>query len=376
MRIGIGALTFEPGHSGGVETYFRNLIKQLQKIDQENHYFILMTTKNLDSLDLRSSTFHKLVVSEALQEKIFRKLRFSVQSFQETINKKIEKLGLDILHFPFQIIQPMGLNVRKILTFNDMQHEYWPEFFSPEDLEARRLTFRPSAEAATQIISISEFSKKTLVEKYKISPDKIKVIYETYDEELYNNPRAKTLSYLPKPYFYYPAATWPHKNHIRLIEAFEKFARKNADFNLVLSGASMQNNDEVLKRINELGLKDKVFVLGYLDYDELPLIYRGAFALVFPSLFEGFGIPLLEAFASSCPVICSNTTSLPEVAGNAALYFDPLNADDIAKKMQRLVDNPNLRKILIKQGSRRLHNFSQEKMARETLQVYEQVARL
>lgn len=374
MKIGISALTFIPGGSGGVETYFRNLIDELQKNDKSNTYCILMNSQNIDSINLTSKNFRKLLIEETGRAKFTRKLRLAKRDANDSIIRQIEKNNFDLIHFPFQIIQPMGINVKKVLTFHDMQQEFWPIFFSAQELEARRRTFKPSALASNHIVAISNFTKNTLVERYKISSDKISVIYESYDEQLYGKSKKMDVPDLQKPYFYYPAATWPHKNHLRLLEAFAKLHAKRSEYNLVFSGVKMQATEEILKKIKELDLENEVTILGYLDYEQLPAIYQNAFALVFPSLFEGFGIPLLEAMASKCPIIASNTTSIPEVAGSAALYFDPLDVDAIATEMEKLINDQRLRLELIKEGEKQIKKFSQKKMAQETLNVYKKVA--
>jgi glycosyltransferase involved in cell wall biosynthesis len=148
-------------------------------------------------------------------------------------------------------------------------------------------------------------------------------------------------------------------------------AKQFSDISLVLSGIAVQKKSNIEKLINELNLSKKVHVLGYLDYSEIPLIYQNAYALIFPSLYEGFGIPVIEAMYAGCPVICSNGTSLPEIAGKAAIYFNPLDVDDIARTAIYILNNPDKRANLITEGKKNAIRFSGSKLANETIAVYE-----
>jgi glycosyltransferase involved in cell wall biosynthesis len=173
---------------------------------------------------------------------------------------------------------------------------------------------------------------------------------------------------------YYPAATWPHKNHKRLLAAVRIMKdRFGFDGQLVLSGITMQANDKVLEEIGRLGLRNDIAVLGYLPYDDLPCLYNLARVMVFPSLFEGFGIPLVEAMACGCPVACSNVTSIPEVAGDSAVMFDPCSVEDMAYKIWSLWSDDAMRQKSTAKGLERVKLFSWERMARQTLTVYENV---
>ncbi len=173
-----------------------------------------------------------------------------------------------------------------------------------------------------------------------ISPEKIDVVYIGCDSQYRvlddddGLGKIRSKYGLHRPFMYYPAATWPHKNHKTLLAALKILQeRYRFDGQLVLSGIAMKANDEILIEIQSLGLEDTVKILGYLPYADLPAIYNLARVMVFPSLFEGFGIPLVEAMACGCPVACSNVTSIPEIVGNAGVVFDPRSAEDIAEKV-------------------------------------------
>ena len=289
----------------------------------------------------------------------------------------MNRLNVDLIHHPFSILQPINHKIPSVLTFHDMQHEFFPEYFSAYALNARKKLWRSSAEQATRIIAISEYAKMCLVEYYRIDPNKIDVVYNGFSPQFCVIENVQTLESvrsrhgLHKPFMYYPAATWPHKNHKRLLAAL-RIMKERHGFNgqLVLSGIAMNANDEVIGEIERLGLRDDVVVLGYLPQEELPWLYNLARLMVFPSLSEGFGIPLVEAMACGCPVACSNVTSIPEVVGDAALTFDPGSAEEMADKIWSLWSDDTLRQDFRAKGFERVKQFSWENMARQTIDVY------
>jgi len=180
---------------------------------------------------------------------------------------------------------------------------------------------------------------------------------------------------LERPFLYYPAASWPHKNHVALLEALRLLLdRGRFDGDLVLSGLAREGHGEVEQAIARLRLTERVRLLGHVPGGELPALYGSAEALVFPSRFEGFGLPVLEAMACGCPVACSDTTSLPEVAGGAALLFDPGAPEDIAARVGDLLDDGGLRQRLRAAGLRRAADFGWDRVARETVASYRAAA--
>jgi len=171
----------------------------------------------------------------------------------------------------------------------------------------------------------------------------------------------------------YPAATWPHKNHLSLLRAMHILKRRGFRGELVLTGMAMQNHSFVLKTIRELELQDNVRVLGYVPDEDMPALFCAATLMVFPSLFEGFGIPVIEAMAVGCPVACSNVTSLPEIVGNAALMFDPREPDNIAETIWKIWNDDSLQETLRNRGLERAKLFSWETAALKTVGVYRDI---
>jgi glycosyltransferase involved in cell wall biosynthesis len=378
MHIGLNAISLYPGAIGGMETYFRNLLLWLQKIDTGNRYTVIYNEKYVNDLALFNPAFS---VKAFWYEKgsvnwyVRGVLRNALN--MDPLRHQLRSLGLDLIHHPFNVLNPTSASIPSVLTINDIQHEYYPEFFSTTDLLKRKRLFKPSAEEAVRIITISEFTRRCVVEKYGINPDKFDAIPIGCGEEYRSINDSEKLAGiqskfgLDRPFIYYPAASWPHKNHKRLLAAVQLLRERNHfDGALVLTGIAKQSHDAVLGEINRLGLSGMVKILGYLPREELPYLYNLATLLVFPSLFEGFGIPLVEAMACGCPVVCSNVTALPEVAGEAGILFDPLSTEDMADKIWSVWADEREQQRMREAGFERVKSFSWESIARQTLDVY------
>jgi glycosyltransferase involved in cell wall biosynthesis len=364
VTIGIIALHFNPGRTGGSETYFRNLIRSLQRLDNENQYLIFVPKELADSLSLNAPNFTAVGMpglSHVLGARLKRRALAQVAS--RRLAAIINAHALDVAHFPFGTVFPEGVSAAKVLTVHDLQHEFLPDLFSRRELRRRRISYRTSISTADAVLAVSDFTRQTILDAYRIPPDAVAVIHQGYDEGLF----APASAGEPDSYFFYPAATWPHKNHRRLLEAFSIVNAERPHFRLVLSGMAKQEDTQVSAQIRLLGLEKVVRRVGYVADEQLPALYGRAYAMVFPSLFEGFGIPLLEAMACGCPVITSNVTSIPEVAGDAALYFDPLDPVDIASKMLMVIDEQSVRGDLARRGALRVRRFSSDAVGRATL---------
>ena len=379
MKIALNAVAFAPGRMGGVESFFRNLVASLQDLDTDHDYRLICSDRCVDSFQLSNPRFRPLSCGYCKPSPLWY-LRAATRHLTrvDILTSFMDRLSVDVIHHPFSILQPIAHSIPSVLTFHDMQHEFFPEYFSQYALRARKALWRPSAERATRIIAISEHAKSSLVERYRIDPGKVDVIYNGYSPEFRvmdggeGQDSLRSRYGLRKPFLYYPAATWPHKNHKRLLAAL-KIMKQSYGFDgqLVLSGIAMQSNDEILKEIGRLGLREDVVVLGYLPHEDLPSLYNLARLMVFPSLFEGFGIPLVEAMACGCPVACSNAASIPEIVGRAALQFDPRSVEEMAQKIWTLWCDETARRESIAGGLQRVKLFSWGNMARQTVRVYE-----
>jgi glycosyltransferase involved in cell wall biosynthesis len=378
MKIGLNAISFVPGKIGGMETYFRNLLRYLQRLDTENQYTVFCDRRYAAEFPFESERFQVRHVNYARPSyKWFVRglLRNTVKV--DILGWEMRGLGVDFIHHPFTVLTPLGTGVPSVLTFWDMQHEFFPEFFDRLEIQRRRRSYHASALEAKRIIVSAGFTRDCLVERYGVAAEKIEVIHTGYgpqyrvldDQEELERFRKKYG--LTRPFLYYPAATWPHKNHRNLLSAMKILKERHRfDGELLLTGIAMQSHGDILAEIDRLGLKDRVRLLGYLTAEELPFLYNLARLLVFPSLFEGFGIPLVEAMACGCPVVCADATSLPEVAGDAGVLFDPRSAEEMAGKVWALWnDDARLREMRAR-GLERARLFTWDETARRTLQVY------
>jgi glycosyltransferase involved in cell wall biosynthesis len=382
MRIGLNVIDFDPGNMGGVETYFRNLVDQLQRHDRKNRYLLLANKASIGEFSFHNPNFSAEptgYVPSSTKWFIRGVLRQTLGL--DPLKSRIERLKLDLVHHPFSAASPLGLKIPTVLTFWDMQQEFFPDFFSPLQLRIRRKMYPASARHATRIIASTQFTKQCLIERYRIPEHKIEVIYIGFGPgyrvmDIGSALDAFRRRYrLDKPFLFYPAAAWPHKNHGALLSAF-KILKEIDGFegDLVLSGIRHQSQEGLMKKTLELALGDSVKFLGYLPYEDLPSFYNLARLLVFPSLFEGFGIPLVEAMACGCPVICSNATCLPEIIGDAGITFDPMSPEDMAEKIWSVLSNDEQGMRMRQNGLERVKMFDWGEAARKTISVYEKAA--
>ncbi len=380
MKIGINLLPLRPGKNGGMEIYFRNLLAKLSTIDKDNEYYLITTSYNDASVTVPCVNFKKIVFSD--EQPFSQKIKNCVRTLSgkssgpdSTLQKIIDRYHLDIWFCPFSSLEPRPVKIPSLVTIPDIQHEYYPENFSEKELLLRRGYTKSSGEMATEIITLSEFSKKCFIEKLGIEPEKIHVIPLSADD-LFSKPPDNKNSTMKKyalrdEYFLYPANGWPHKNHLALIQGFSYYKKSfKTPLHLVLTGSGVQGAAAITDCISHNNISEYVHILGYVEEEDLPGLYKNAEALVFPSLFEGFGIPLLEAMAMECPIIASNATSIPELAGDAANFFDPTNPQSICDAMHRIVDDHALRETLIRNGKNRVADYSYDLVARRHLALF------
>ncbi|KPV54539.1 hypothetical protein SE17_03160 [Kouleothrix aurantiaca] len=274
---------------------------------------------------------------------------------------------IDVYFCPFGALYPRPLPLPTVMTLVDIQEVFFPEFFTPDDLYTRDVHFASSTHMSDRVITISEFSKKTLVQHHHLPPSKVTVAHLSADECFYqaesvaSPPNAE----LPQQFIVMPANMWKHKNHDRLLQALV-LLRKERDIrvDVVFTGFEQNNGYPLAEHAHNYGIADQIHILGYVTREEIAYLYLHARALVFPSLFEGFGIPLVEAMAAGCPVVASNTTSIPEVVGDAALLFDPTEPAAIANSIAQIWNDASLRQQLIMRGRERAKHFSPAHTAR------------
>ena len=433
MRIGINLIPLRPGQMGGAEVYFRDLLAELVKGGQ--HQYVLLTADyNHDTLPgdspacrrilfvrespdaappLRSMAHDRgllrrglvwlrqqyrtrvpaairdllrplalmsirvrLRLSPALGPLLARRRHRRAEGLRELIHRE----ALDLWFCPFTNLEPRVLPVPGVITVHDLQHDYYPEFFTPTELSHRRHFYPDSCRGADHVIAVSQFTRRCIVERYDLDPEHVTAIWQAPGSDfVWRDARARVPDVrqrygLPEPYVLYPANTWHHKNHVRLIEALAMYRRQQGEaLTLVLTGVSKEGQPRLVAAIDEQQLAGLVRILGFVPRADLPALYAGAACLVFPSLFEGFGIPLVEAMRVGCPVAAANVSSIPEVTGDAAILFDPLDVADIARALATIVRDPETAAKLAERGRARAEQFSASRTAEQTLEVFQRV---
>jgi glycosyltransferase involved in cell wall biosynthesis len=281
----------------------------------------------------------------------------------------IEIGGVDVMHF--LLTQAFLTKVPSIYHPHDLQHLHFPEFFPIEEIERRELTYRTYVDQAELAVVMTSWGKDDLVSKFGISPDKVAVVPWASVLSNYPVPSDSDLAAvrdrlgLPERFVLFPAQTFEHKNHQRLLDALAILRDKHGlEVTAVCPGKHSDHFPEVEGRVRELGLADIARFPGFVSPLELRSLYTLATALVFPSLFEGWGLPVSEAFWIGLPVACSAIPSLVDVAGDAALTFDPRSPEQIADSVMRLWNDPPLRESLAEKGKKRAGQFSFDHTAR------------
>ena len=343
-------MTLVPGVVGGSETYARELVRALGRVGELEYR--VFTPSIVD--DIEGQRVRSYGASRTTPGRILAMTRAAVAP--RSLRKELRLEELDAIHFPLTVMLPRVDRPPAAVSLLDIQHVLFPEFFSRAELAYRRFAYGWSLKRARTVIAISQHVKDTLVERMEIQPERIEVVHLGLDHELFrpgDEPR--------EPFLLYPANPWAHKNHARLFQAFERLRRDRPELRLVLTGTGLE----------KLALPDGVVTKGRVPREELASLYRRASALVFPSLYEGFGQPPLEAMACGCPVACSTAGSLPEVCGNAARYFDPTSVDEMVEAVSTVLENPE---PLVERGLERAALFTWEACARGHDAVYRALA--
>lgn len=377
MKIGIDGRSLNTNRA--IFRYTKNLLNSLSEIDKENEYLLFMEgDQPLNEIKYLNLSINWRLVKAP--HKMVLKDHFLFHNF-------IKRFNLDLFFHPDNT-EFLSCHPRSVVAVHDLIPYLLPELsLSSNPLVRKRqdlyfyLQRKAIINSSSHIVTMSNNSKKDLVNIFGIKNDSISVTYESVEAAYRPVSKLETLETLEKygvsgDYIFCHSGFSPYKNVLRLVEAFFEFSKYNPGVLLVLGGA-YQMDDSYYKEINGvLGkylLHDKVIFTGYIPEEQLPAIYSGALLFVYPSMYEGFGIPLLEAQACGVPVVCSNTASLPEVVGSSAVVFDPLSVADMAEKLAKVYANEGLRRELVEAGFTNVKRFSWERCARETLKVFEDV---
>lgn len=347
--------------------YIERLIHYLQKIDQQNSYIVLLSPKDIDKWQAVNPNFKKIACPH-------KEFTFAEQI---TFKKQLESLDVDLVHFPMAH-QPVWYNKTPVIT--TMQDLTTVRFNNPDKnpvvfwlkQQVYKWVNRKVAKKSKHIIAISEFVKNDIMDFCKIPADKITVTLESADPLPEGAEPVKSL--VGKQFIMYVGRPTPHKNLKRLIDAFALLKQKHPDLTLALAGKKDTNYQRHEDYVKQNKIADVVFT-DFIDDPQLRWMYENTACYCFPSLSEGFGLPGLEAMLHGAPVASSNATSLPEVNGDAAHYFDPYDTEDIARVVDDVLTKPDLKNELVAKGKGHVQKFSWERMARQTLEIYENATR-
>jgi glycosyltransferase involved in cell wall biosynthesis len=348
--VGISLLTLVPGELGGSETYVRELLRSLGRVG-ELDYRVLLPPVAPDAAEGLPAE----IASEYRHARTIRERLLAMGAAAVRPRPLQDRLrDADVVHYPLTLRIP-PVRQPTVVSLLDLQHLDMPQLFSRGERAFRQLAWHRSVRSADRVIVISAFVRDRAITLLGIDPDRIRVIHLGVDHERFFPATAPR-----EPFLLYPARRWPHKNHERLFEAFALIRRDRPDLRLVLTGGGSYD-----------ALPDGVEALGNLDFAQLPDLFRRASALVFPSLYEGFGQPVLEAMACGLPVACSNVASLPEIAGDAARLFDPHDAEAMAAATLDVLAAAD---EWSERGVRRAAGFTWEATARATDAVYRELS--
>ncbi len=387
MNLGLDARLFY--NNTGIGRYTRSLFFEYRKAHafQEHSLFLLsdvplpvpsrQNASKIDGQTREAWPEHVQVVTAACHRRILWTNWY--------VPPLLRKHAIDVYHGVCNFELPLRKVCRYVVTIHDLVPLFFPELVPRKHVLFFRMFMKRVAHTADLIITDSEHSKQDIVRHLRVPEEKIRVIYLGYDP-----PQRKTLAPqkaqdllkrygITKPYLLFVGVIEPKKNLERLVEAFDMLRGRHAvgkDVQLVLAGGKGWLSDALYRKVTELKLEQRVIFTGFVPDEELSLLYKEAEVFVFPSIYEGFGLPVLEAMSYGTPVVTSNVSSLPEIAGDAGILVDPYQSADICEGMLRVLSDRSKREEMIRLGDRQVRKFSWRKSAEETWQVYRDVMHL
>jgi len=406
VHVAVDLTPLLPGaENGGAKIFILELLTKLIELTPTWHWLLLTSKITHDQLTIidgnrvqRLCVFPSIEKTEPRSNQPINFLRHSLAKFlqlgnlrknptgtqvgsksQVTLTGILRELKVDLLFCPFTRPLFYSPGIPTVSVIYDLQYLRYPQFFAAHERVERDSNFRKAVGLSDQLVCISDFVRNSVLQNSAFPEDRITTIHLNLAKRLCNpskedKDRIQGKLGLPdSQYLIYPANGWPHKNHRMLFTAFGMYLndQPRSKLKLVCTGQPNGQMEELQKEAVHMRLDSRLLFPGYLQDSDFAALLAGAKAVVFPSLYEGFGIPVLEAMAHAKPVLCSNTTSLPEVAGHAALYFDPRNPEQIVASMRKLFSEPDLVNELVKRGLARAEKFSSvELMAERYLEVF------
>ncbi len=425
LRIGINLFILDfSGSAGGTLNYIVGLLQALEKIDQKNNYLILCQSsmkayfknnfahfevadvpqhdvdtfirftylgkkpesKSLDWFYRVRRWFRILKTNQIVFKDLIRiilsKFKKQIPTSTSTemltdfasVQELFQKWKPDVWFCPVMEISPFNGQCAMVVSIPDLQHIAYPEFFPLRHITRRQFVYPISCAYADVVVTVSKYSRRTFIENFNLPSEKVISIYhgvsflETSQDAKAEENILKKYS-IQKPYLFYPANLWPHKNHLRLVAAFELLHQKKINIQLVLTGYS--SSSEIEKILQDKARKYHwLKYLGYIPRQDVEVLLKDASAMVFPSLYEGFGIPIVEAMHKKIPVIASNVCSIPEILGNHAFYFNPLDEKNMADIIEKAFNQPEQLKQSVQSNFIKAQEFTYENAAYQFLEVW------
>lgn len=307
-------------------------------------------------------------LEKVLPQDVFRKIytRYRQEVIVPQNENLVRSLGADLIFCPFTGIYYSSPEIPLVVVVHDLQYLYYPELFLVEHCYHTDRHFRQACRTAAKLVCVSDYTRQTVIQQGQVEPERAVTIHTSLYNPLDLQPLEQVSQTLlrfnlsSENYLFYPANFWPHKNHAMLLTAFNLYRRRHPEstLKLVFTGAPGKSMEMLRTAVEHIGLRDWVVFAGFLKEKELACLFQGCLALIFPSLFEGFGVPVLEAMHFGKPVLCSQITSLPEVGGDAVLYFDPRRPEEIIAAIERIVAEPALAAELIQKGFQQAAKFN------------------
>ena len=368
MRIAIDARKLR---DYGIGTYVRNLLRHLARIDQSTEFVVLCRQTDAQTVQRLGANFRPVPEKSA---------PYSIRE-QLTVPLDLRRERVDLFHAPHYVLPPLT-PCPSVVTIHDCIHLRFPQYLPNRVAYAyARASLWIATHRSHRILTVSEASKRDILRYFRVPEKKIDVIYNAIDERFGQPPapeeieRVRERYQLDGPFILYAGNIKPHKNLERLIEAFHSL-RGGGGFDnvrLLIIGDEISKYATLRRAVHRHKLHKHVRFFGFVPDETLASLYRLASVFVFPSLYEGFGLPPLEAMASGTPVITSNVSSLPEVVGEAAILIDPYEPDSIADAMRRVLTDPALRDDLRRRGLERASEFSWDRSVRRVRAIYDEV---
>ena len=368
MRIAIDARKL---HDFGIGTDVRNLLRQLSRIDRETEYLLLCQERDVHAGAGLGSNVETVVD---------RSGPYSIRE-QLSIPLALARKHVDLFHAPHYVLPPLT-RCRSVVTIHDCIHLMFPQYLPNRlALAYARSSLWMAARSSNRILTVSEASKRDILRFFDVPPEKIAVIYNGIDDRFRRQPpeeefvRVRERYQLQGDFVLYAGNVKPHKNLGRLLDAFHLLRQEGLDhLKLVVIGDEISKYTDLRRTVHRHNLHKHIRFLGYMPDETLAVLYRLATVFVFPSLYEGFGLPPLEAMASGTPVVTSNVSSLPEVVGDAAVLVDPTEPASIADGLRRVLTDPALAASLVERGHARAAEFSWERSVAQIRAIYGEVA--